>query len=215
MRLWHRVIHPISSHFRRRRGRVLLERFPQIRNYKICDLGGSRHFWEKLGLDIPESNITIFNISDDETATVHEATKDKIEIVIYDGKRIPVEDRKFDLCICNSVIEHVSPQDRKQLVAEMRRVAKRVFCQTPAYEFPIEPHFLMPFIHWLPRRIGFWLAKISVWRVLSKPSSATITRYWWGTNLLRRSEICRFFPDEEILEERVLGFCKSYYVVSV
>jgi SAM-dependent methyltransferase len=193
----------------------LLERFPDIRNYKICDLGGSRHFWEKLGFDIPASNITIFNISDDETATVDEATKDEIEIVIYDGKRIPVEDEKFDLCICNSVIEHVSPEDRDQLVAEMRRVAKRVFCQTPAYEFPIDPHFLMPFIHWLPRGIGFWVAKVSVWRVLSKPSNETITRYWWGTNLLRRSEIRAFFPDEEILEERVLGLCKSYYVISV
>jgi hypothetical protein len=77
MRLWHRVIHPVSSYFRRRRGQVLLERFPEIRHYKICDLGGSRHFWEKLDLGIPASNITIFNISDDETATIHDTIKMK------------------------------------------------------------------------------------------------------------------------------------------
>ena len=44
-------------------------------------------------------------------------------------------------------MEHVPPAERKALGKEMARVAKEVFCQTPARTFPLEPHFIMPFVH--------------------------------------------------------------------
>jgi hypothetical protein len=98
-----------------------------------------------------------------------------IPIVIYDGRHIPVPDKHFDLLVCNSVLEHVPPDQRAALAREMRRVAKAVFCQTPAYSFPLEPHFIMPFVHWLPRQLGYQLIKLSPWRILSRPSAATIS----------------------------------------
>ncbi len=67
MTLWTQFIHPITQHFRRGRGRFIEERFPTILTDRICDLGGSRHFWEKLGLPIRHENVTIYNISADET----------------------------------------------------------------------------------------------------------------------------------------------------
>lgn len=213
MNIWHHFIHPIISHFRRKRGHFLLTQFPDIHNYKICDLGGSRHFWEKLSLDIPPGQITVFNVSNGETSSIASGAKDGIRIVIYDGKHIPVEDGAFDLLVCNSVMEHVPPKQRAALAGEMRRVAKRVFCQTPAYEFPLEPHFVFPFIHWLPRWFGFHLAKISPWRLLSRPSAANLRSYWWDTQLLTGREVRTLFPSAEILTERVLGLVKSYYIV--
>ncbi len=214
MSLWHRIIHPVTQHFRRQRGQFILAQFPDIRKLRICDLGGSQHFWDKLGIDVPCENITIYNISHSETQGVAAAGPQRIRVLIYDGQHIPEGDQSFDLLICNSVLEHVPPTQRSALAAEMRRVAKAVFCQTPAQSFPVEPHFLMPFVHWLPRSLGFQLIKLSPWRLLSRPDAATIHEYWWGTRLLGSAELQTLFPGTRIVAERVLGLTKSYYVIA-
>ena len=120
--LWHKVILPVTAHFRAGRGRFLLEHFPDIRRIRICDLGGSRHFWDNLGIDVPRKNITIFNISEGETQGVSGKKDDGIDFRLYDGKNIPAADNEFDLLVCNSVLEHVPPADRKALGKEMTRV---------------------------------------------------------------------------------------------
>jgi SAM-dependent methyltransferase len=64
--------------------------------------------------------------------------------------RLPFGDAEFDLAYSSSVIEHVPPERRAAFAAELRRVARGWFVQTPARSFPIEPHALLPFAHWLP-----------------------------------------------------------------
>src|SRR4051794_26662392 len=63
-------------------------------------------------------------------------------------RRLPFADNEFDLAYSNSVLEHVN--DRAGLAREIRRVARSWWVQTPAFSFPIEPHALLPFAHWLP-----------------------------------------------------------------
>jgi len=213
MRIWHSVIHPITQHFRRKRGAFLHSRFPNIHALRICDLGGSQHFWEKLELSIRPQNITIYNISSDETQSIRKSDASRISVLIYDGTRIPAPDKSFDLLVCNSVLEHVPLQDRAALCQEMARVSKAVFLQTPAWSFPVEPHFLLPFVHWMPRRLGYWLVKISPWRLLSRPSEETIRQYWWGTQLLKQGELKSLFPHALVETETVVGLTKSYYVL--
>jgi len=214
MSTWHRVIHPITEHFRRARGRFLLQQFPDLQQMRICDLGGSRHFWDKIGLPVPPRNITIYNISSSETQSASsDSSTGAIEVRLYDGKRIPVPDQSFDLLICNSVLEHVPPAQRASLCREMERVARNIFCQTPAYEFLIEPHFIMPFMHWLPRQWGFVLARISPWRILARPDHATLHSYYWDTQLLTRAEVTALFPRLSIESEKFLGVPKSYYAI--
>ena len=215
MSVWHRVIHPITQYFRRRRGQFLLQHFPDICQARICDLGGSRHFWDKLALGIPEPQITIYNISQDATTeAVDPSAASGIRVLVFDGKHLPVPDQAFDLLVCNSVLEHVPPEQRAALALEMQRVARAVFCQTPARSFPVEPHFLMPFVHWLPRGLGYQCAKFSPWRLLARPSAAEIHAYWWGTQLLGRREVQRLFPGARIEAERIAGMTKSFYVIS-
>jgi hypothetical protein len=213
MDLWHRFIHPVTQFFRRRRGEFIVGVLPEIREQSICDVGGSRHFWQKVDIGVPPKNITIFNIQTSDVGAMVE-TEEEIDIILYDGKRIPSQDKGYDLAISNSLLEHVPIEQRPALVQEMHRVAKTVFMQTPAYEFPVEPHFIMPFIHWLPRSLSAALVKISPWRLLSRPSQDTIKDYFWGTNLLSRKDVQALFPNGKIYEERFLGFTKSYYVVS-
>ncbi|MDM0046710.1 methyltransferase domain-containing protein [Variovorax dokdonensis] len=180
---------------------------------RICDLGGSRHFWDKVDLPVSRDRITIYNIDDGEVQQGAQASAGDINTVIYDGRRIPAADKSFDLVICNSVIEHVPPEQRANLVREMRRVGQHVFCQTPAWSFPLEPHFLMPFVHWVPRKLGFWLIHVSPWRLLARPDVQTIRNYFWGTRLLKRREVDALFPTAKVTSEKALGMVKSYYVV--
>lgn len=208
------IIHPITRYFRHKRGKVILKYFPDIASLRICDLGGSQHFWEKLDIEgISFSNITIYNISSNEAGSCIDSSKQQIKTVIYDGCKIPASDVYFDLLVCNSVLEHVPPDKRQSLVKEMMRVAKHLFIQTPAYLFPIEPHFIMPFIHWLPRKIGYIFAHISLWRILSHPTQKEIDEYWWGTHLLTREELVNLFLQAIIQDEKFIGLTKSYYVV--
>ena len=94
---------------------MLLKKFPNIRKLSICDFGGSRHFWDKLGLDIPCQNITIYNTSSAEV----NLSKNNIQCIIFDGKILPARDKQFDILICNSVLEHVPPDERFLLVKEI------------------------------------------------------------------------------------------------
>jgi SAM-dependent methyltransferase len=63
---------------------------------------------------------------------------------------LPFPDGAFDLVYCSSVIEHVPRARRAALAAELRRVGRGLYVQTPARGFPLEPHALLPFAHWLP-----------------------------------------------------------------
>src|SRR5688572_15070868 len=104
--VWHSLIHPITRYFRRRRGRFLLQRFPALSGMTICDLGGSRHFWEKSELKIPPGNITIFNTSHAEVnAARANAEFEGVKVELYDGREVPAADHSFDLVVCNSVLE--------------------------------------------------------------------------------------------------------------
>lgn len=71
---------------------------------------------------------------------------------------LPFAGGEFDLVYCSSVIEHIAPADRVAFARELRRVGRGWFVQTPARGFPIEPHALLPFVHWLPRplRRRYW-----------------------------------------------------------
>src|SRR5690625_6167879 len=64
----------------------------------------------------------------------------RITTSIGDGCELSYEDASYDIVFSNSVIEHVGDWKRQQAFArEVRRVGKRLWIQTPAYECPLEP----------------------------------------------------------------------------
>lgn len=72
-----------------------------------------------------------------------------------DAMRLPVPDSSIDVVICAQVYEHV-PDDTR-LVAEIYRVLKpggMVFFSGPNKLFPLEPHYRLPFLHWLPGKLA-------------------------------------------------------------
>ncbi|MHB1468372.1 MAG: class I SAM-dependent methyltransferase [Solirubrobacteraceae bacterium] len=113
---------------------------------------------------------------------------------------IPFGEREFDAVYCSSVIEHVERERRAGLAREIRRVGRGFFVQTPAWEFPIEPHCLLPFAHWLPRAL-----RKSYWRLGADED-------WQEIELLKRGEMEGLFG-VRALPERVGPFAKSWVCV--
>jgi hypothetical protein len=75
-----------------------------------------------------------------------------VRAVRADGRELPFADGQFDLGFSNAVIEHVDGgrAAQRQFVIELCRVARRVFVTTPNRWFPVDPHTLLPLVHWLP-----------------------------------------------------------------
>jgi len=75
---------------------------------------------------------------------------------LYEGQRLPFDEGTFDIVISNHVIEHVG--DRAQQashVSELCRVLRPggcIYLATPSRWQIIEPHFLLPFLSWIPKR---------------------------------------------------------------
>src|SRR5947209_5983171 len=76
----------------------------------------------------------------------------KVRVVRADGRDLPFADGEFDLCFSNAVVEHVAGgrSEQRRFVEELCRVAGRVFVATPNRWFPVDPHSLLPFVHWMP-----------------------------------------------------------------
>ena len=116
---------------------------------------------------------------------------------VLDG--LPFADDEFDLAYCSSVVEHVAREHREDFAHELRRVARGWFVQTPAFAFPIEPHALLPFAHWLPAGM-----RRPYWRL-------GVAGDWEEIALLRRDEMTALFG--EPVAERVGPLAKSWISV--
>jgi SAM-dependent methyltransferase len=80
--------------------------------------------------------------------------------VLGNGLNLPFEDKAFDIAYSNAVIEHViGDHFRRQLVAEMLRVARCCLITTPNALFPVELHSRLPIVHWLPDKWHNWITK--------------------------------------------------------
>jgi hypothetical protein len=75
-----------------------------------------------------------------------------VRAVRADGRDLPFADGEFELGFSNAVVEHVAGGrgGQRQFVGELCRVAQRVFVTTPNRWFTLDPHTLLPFVHWLP-----------------------------------------------------------------
>jgi len=84
----------------------------------------------------------------------------EVRCVQADGRELPFADGEFDVGFSNAVVEHLGDRDSQEaFIRELCRVARSVFVATPNRWFPLDPHTLLPFVHWLPHREGL-LAKL-------------------------------------------------------
>jgi len=85
-----------------------------------------------------------------------------LELILGDGTALPFKDGSFTFILCNDVLEHV--RDDVTLMKELLRIlghngAAYIQCANK-YQI-IEPHFLLPFLSWIPRPLANIYVKIA------------------------------------------------------
>jgi SAM-dependent methyltransferase len=148
----------LATRLRRRRFQVLLSMLSDIpRPVTILDIGGREKYWEMMGIDASGSDlhVTMVNLEP------QSASRPNFTCIIGDGRHLPqFPDKSFDIVFSNSTIEHVGTiEDQRRMAAEVRRIGKRYYVQTPNRNFPIEPHFLFPWFQFLPVPSRVWLMR--------------------------------------------------------
>ena len=192
-----------GQRFRTRRALALRQQFSDCES--VIDVGGSVGWWKDL--DWKPQQLTLLNNEPFQGRSLPGAVH-----VEADALDIPFPSWSFDLAMSNSVIEHVTDQAR--FACEMLRVGKRVYCQTPSKYFPIEPHCLGLFVHWLPKAWFpyFVYRYLTIYGWIGKPDRAQFEEFKKEVHLLSKFELRRLFPNCRIQTERFLGLPKSYVV---
>lgn len=202
----HRFYGWISPHFRKRRLRWFRQKLAPGAGESLLDVGGYPWCWPA---DSAPGPVTLLNRSFEPEL---KAKYPGFDYVLGDACALPFASREFEVVFSNSVIEHVGTWERQQaFAAETRRVGRKLWVQTPAREFFIEPHLIAPFIHRFPvcwqRRL---IRNFTLWGWFNRPSVAQVDEFLAEVRLLTRAEMRTLFPDCEILEEKFLGLTKSY-----
>lgn len=179
-------------------------------NTRVLDVGGSAFIWQFARV---KPKLTFLNL-----LPAVDVTQTGANQVAGDGRMLPFCDGAFDIVFSNSTIEHVgSLADQQNFAAEVARVGKRYWVQTPNRRFPFEMHVMLPFVHYLPPK---WQERVvhrfTGWEVLV-PHTKDIRRdylhhFLHELRLLDAGELQSLFPNGRIGREWFFGMPKSLIV---
>ncbi|WJW75295.1 methyltransferase domain-containing protein [Thiohalobacter sp. IOR34] len=214
MNVVHRLARRLSSRAREKRGQIFRQSFELGPDTKIIDLGcGDGSNLAKILEDtaIRPENVYVADIG---SHVVRVAGRYGFNPVrLSESGKVPFGDSFFDIVFCSSVIEHVTlPKSevwglyngrefrerarsrQVEFAAEIRRIGRQYFVQTPNKWFLVESHTWLPFLGWLPRRLLLPLLKISnrIWVKQSAPD--------W--RLLTKKDMRELFPEAKLVAER-------------
>lgn len=176
----------------------------------ILDVGGTERFWEVHGFVETGHKIILLNLTAPKSnyPNILTISGDAIDLSMF-------ADQSIDIVFSNSVIEHLFTfENQNKMANEIRRVGKKYYIQTPSYYFPLEPHFLFPFFHWLPKSVRIFLIRqFSLGWYDRQKSKEKASKLVEEIRLLKKSEFQFFFPDAKIISERFFGITKSYIAI--
>jgi Methyltransferase domain len=197
-----------GSRARERRTQLMLDRFPGFEAMSVIDLGGTPTFWERV--TTRPAHVVVVNLEEQP-----DDVPDWITVERGDACTLaPRSSGEFDLVFSNSVIEHVGGHERRLRFADtVRSLADRYWIQTPYRYFPIEPHFLAPGMQFLPIALR---AEVELrWPLVHTPAKDRLDAIdtVMGIELLDRTQLRRYFPDADVVTERIAAVPKSIIAV--
>lgn len=153
---WYATVAPIKA----QRTVELLKKYKDRKSKVLdygCGIGLSLYYLSKfykdiIGIDVDPQNIEI-------ARKQFKKLDCKAKLQLYDGKKLPYPNNTFDLVISMEVWEHAQNPDL--MLAEIERVLKPdgiLHVTTANKLWPIEPHYHLPFLSYLP----YWLADLYV-----------------------------------------------------
>ncbi len=199
----------ISPGFRSQRMAKFLALLQPQPAAQVVDLGGYPWVWAEAGANF---SVLAVNLSFPEGMKSYEP---QFSTVHGDATRLGFASQSFDIAYSNSVIEHLGTWERQQAFAgEARRVGRQLWIQTPARWFPVEPHLVAPFVHYLSKDVQRHLLRwFTLWGWMNRPTGQQISDFLAEVRLLTLREMQELFPDCEILRERLFGLTKSYIAI--
>lgn len=199
----------LATRLRRRRFQFLRDFLADGSNtVSILDIGGRAEYWDMMldDHDLKDRlKITVLNVD-------VVAGQSPYETVTGDARSLPqFGDGEFDLVFSNSTIEHVGGwSDQMRMAAEVRRVGRRYYVQTPNKYFFVEPHFVFPMFHLLPIEVRAALVRrFALGWMPRQPELGDAVGSVNSIRLLTRTEMKCLFPDGTFANERLAGMTKS------
>jgi hypothetical protein len=197
--------------FRRRRMHRFFALFSPPPETRVLDIGGTPQTWSSESWSSESGVHAAFPVTLINIRSNGQPDDARFTCMEGDATQLPFTDNAFDIAFSNSVIEHVGTWEKQQAFArEARRVAVKLWIQTPARSFPIEAHLLAPYIQYLPKTMQHRLARWTP-RGLLQPN--VVHEIVDEVRLLTYREVQQLFPDCRILKERFFGLTKSYIAV--
>ena len=198
----------LGNYFRTKRFGFFLHRIKLMKKpISILDLGGKINFWENRGLTgNNDFKITVLNIESE--------ISNYSNIKTVNGNVLELKDFKensFDIVFSNSVIEHLyNFENQKKMAVEVLRIGKNHIIQTPNKYFFIEPHYIIPFFQFYPKKIQFEILTKTKLSRLKKWDKKFAKQYLEEIRLLTLKEMKEIFPASKIYKEKFLGISKSF-----
>lgn len=199
-----------SGHFRQRRHNRLLSLLDTLtRPLSILDVGGSPRYWQRYGAP-SYAHITLLNLRPEPVPRGY-------TLLVGDACAMPqFADGQFDFVFSNSVIEHVGAWPRQQAMAhEIQRVGRAFWVQTPAREFPLEPHYHLPLFQFWP--LAWRLVYVQHRHARKGGDPARLDEALHECRLIRllsAAEMRLLFPEAHLWRERMLLLTKSFVALS-
>jgi hypothetical protein len=221
---WYDHNNPRSFVARIRRRRLPILRdvidrvFHDCGRVRILDLGGRRAYWRPFGdAYLNERNVSVVLLNDRREVGPVDPGDHLFATAVGDACDLSeFQDKSFDLVHSNSVIEHVGSWPRMEAFARnVRRLGSAYFVQTPYFWFPFEPHFTLPFFHWLPE--GWRIRILMSVNLPAHPRSPDVSVAMWRierVHLLDKMQFQSLFPDAKIKIEWLGPFPKSLKAIS-
>jgi SAM-dependent methyltransferase len=158
------------------------------------------------------SEITVVNVAPTDSSAEY---PERFHYRMGDGRDLPFADQSFQIFYSNSVIEHLRRlEDQRRFAREALRVGRAVFVQTPNRWFPIEPHFVVLFLHFLPKGIQrLFLPHFSLRGLFRSGDNVEMKHLFDELRLLSFREMQSLFPGCTIHRERVFGLTKSLIAI--
>lgn len=144
----HAVLDVASRHEKAAKIIAVVSQFTDLSQAAVLDIGTGAGV---IASDIAAKAKTVTSVD----MTDERKTTDGYEFVQVNSETLPFKDASFDVVIYNHVVEHVPHQ--QQHLAEIARVTRPggiMYLATPNKFGPMDPHYKLPLVSWLPRSLA-------------------------------------------------------------